>query len=95
MKKLRPLILTWVALIAVLLLQVATATLLQVPAAASLFGLVSTSIVLIAFMRVRSGSPLMGIFGIAGLFWLIILLGLGTMDPATRTDYSAATDSTP
>lgn len=95
MRALRPLLLTWAALMAVLLLQIATATLLHLPASASLFGLAATSLVLVVFMRIRSGSTLMRIFGLAGLFWLMVLLSLGGMDPATRTDYPAATDSTP
>ena len=95
MKALRPLLLTWAALIAVLLLQLGAATLLHVPATASLFGFAATAIVLVMFMRIGAASPLMHIFGLAGLFWFAVLLALGGMDPQTRTDYPASTDSTP
>lgn len=95
MREFRPLILAWAGLILVLLLQIGAGTWLHVPQTASLFGVVATSIVLIVFMRIRSGSSLMGLFGIAGLFWLMVFLCLGTMDPVTRTDYPAATDSMP
>lgn len=39
------------------------------------------------FMRLREGGGLAQAFVIAALFWLTVLLGLGTMDPLTRTDY--------
>ena len=39
------------------------------------------------FMRVRQGiAPARG-FALAGLLWLLLLLGLGTIDPLTRTLY--------
>jgi preprotein translocase subunit SecG len=93
--ELLPLLVTWAALLGVLALQLGAALLLQVPQSASLFGLVSTSIVLIMFMRIKAGSPLMRIFGVAGIFWFAVLICLGTMDPVTRTDYPAVTDTPP
>ena len=86
MKPLRPLLLAWGGLLALLVAQLGTALLLHLPAAASLFGLVAAGIVVVMFMRIREGSALMHIFGAAGLFWLLVLLVLGTMDPLTRTD---------
>jgi cytochrome c oxidase subunit 4 len=39
------------------------------------------------FMRVERGiAPARG-FALAGLLWLLLLLGLGTMDPLTRAVY--------
>ncbi len=41
----------------------------------------------LTFMRVQhSIAPARG-FALAGLLWLLLLLGLGTMDPLTRTVY--------
>ena len=40
------------------------------------------------FMRVGRGSDLARGFALAALFWLLLLLGLGTMDPMTRAVYS-------
>jgi cytochrome c oxidase subunit 4 len=45
-----------------------------------------------AFMRVRAGPAVVRGFAIAGLFWLTILLGLGTADPLTRAVYPAPAD---
>ena len=44
-------------------------------------------VVAVVFMRVGSGPTIVRGFAVAGLFWLILLLGLGSVDPLTRTDY--------
>ena len=44
----------------------------------------------VAFMRLRRASSLAQAFAAAGVFWLLVLLGLGSMDPVTRTDYPVA-----
>ena len=55
--------------------------LLMIPAALMVSG------VAIGFMEVRRGSVLVRAFAVAALLWLAILLGLGSVDPLTRTDY--------
>ncbi len=45
------------------------------------------TIVAFAFVQVRRGPTIVRGFAVAGLFWLLVLLGLGSMDPLTRTDY--------
>lgn len=47
------------------------------------------------FMRVRQSGGLAGFFALAALFWLLVLLGLGSLDPMTRTDYPAAVTEYP
>ncbi|MBV9757335.1 MAG: hypothetical protein JO047_09800, partial [Alphaproteobacteria bacterium] len=37
------------------------------------------------FMRVRQAGRLARFFALAALFWLLVLLGLGSIDPMTRT----------
>jgi cytochrome c oxidase subunit IV len=39
------------------------------------------------FMDVARGPEIVRLFAAAGLLWLTILLGLGSLDPMTRTDY--------
>ena len=85
----RALLLAWGGLLLLLALQLGSALLFHLPATASLFGLVEAVVVLLVFMRVRQGSPLMHIFGLTGLFWLLVLLTLGTLDPVTRSDLLA------
>ena len=47
-------------------------------------------IIAVGFMEVRRGGTLSIAFSIAALFWLFVLLGLGTLDPLTRLLYPAA-----
>jgi cytochrome c oxidase subunit 4 len=46
----------------------------------------------IVFMQVGRGPTIVRLFATAGLLWLTILLGLGSLDPLTRTDYQVQTD---
>jgi cytochrome c oxidase subunit IV len=39
------------------------------------------------FMQVGRGPTIVRLFAVAGLLWLTVLLGLGSLDPMTRTDY--------
>jgi cytochrome c oxidase subunit 4 len=50
-------------------------------------GVLMVVAVALAFMEVRRGPVLVRAFAVAGLFWLLVLLGLGSVDPLTRTDY--------
>ena len=43
--------------------------------------------VAVGFMEVRRGVVLVRAFAVAGMFWLLVLLGLGSVDALTRTDY--------
>lgn len=47
------------------------------------------------FMEVRKGGVLSRAFALAALFWLCILLGLGTMDPMTRQVHATTATLTP
>jgi cytochrome c oxidase subunit IV len=39
------------------------------------------------FMQIGRGVAIVRLFAAAGLLWLSILLGLGSLDPLTRIDY--------
>ena len=52
-----------------------------------IFPITMALLIAIFFMRVRTGPGIVRGFALAGLVWLTILLGLGTMDPLTRTVY--------
>ncbi len=41
----------------------------------------------VVFMEVRKGPGIVRLFAVASLLWLLILLGLGSMDPFTRVMY--------
>jgi cytochrome c oxidase subunit IV len=83
-----PLVASWLGLLALLAL---TVTLAYQPlgafnaVAALCIGAVKALIVAAVFMELRHREPRLLIFAGAGLFWLAILLWLGSMDFLTRT----------
>lgn len=50
-------------------------------------GVLMIAIVAINFMEVGKGPTIVRGFAVAAVFWLIVLLGLGSADPLTRTNY--------
>lgn len=54
--------------------------LLMIPA------LAMVAVVAVNFMEVGKGPTIVRGFAVAAMFWLIVLLGLGSMDPLTRVD---------
>ena len=50
-------------------------------------------VVAIGFMQLTSAPPLATIFAAGGIFWLVLLLALGSMDSFTRTDYPVARET--
>ena len=50
-------------------------------------GVLMVAAVGIMFMEVGKGPAIVRGFAVAAMFWLILLLGLGSADPLTRTDY--------
>jgi hypothetical protein len=49
--------------------------------------LMMVALVGVQFMQVRSGPTIVRLFAAAALLWLILLLGLGSLDPMTRIQY--------
>ena len=62
--------------------------------ASLLLGPAMAAILAIGLMRVAQGPPLARMCAVAGLVWLAVMLGLGTLDPATRTA-NPVTQATP
>ncbi|MGC1862955.1 MAG: cytochrome C oxidase subunit IV family protein [Methylocystis sp.] len=90
----RHLLLAWGLLVALLVIEFgasflpldrAARPLILVPAALMI------AVVSVAFMELRRGPEAMRLFFAAGLLWLCILLGLGSLDPMTRINYYART----
>jgi cytochrome c oxidase subunit 4 len=89
----RKLLLTWLALLALLALEIGASflplqrsdrPLILIPA------LAMVGVVAMIFMQVGRGPILVRLFAAAGVLWLVILLALGSLDPLTRTDYPVA-----
>ena len=78
----------WLGLLSVLGLEVGAALL---HAGWLAWGLAPVMIALVAFrfMHVGRASALSRIFAVAGLFWLAVLLGLGSIDFVVRRDVPA------
>ena len=51
---------------------------------------IMVAIVAIAFMEVGKGPAIIRGFALAAVFWFIVLLGLGSADALTRTNYPVA-----
>ncbi len=90
----RHLLLAWGLLIALLAIEFgasflpldrAARPLILIPAALML------AVVSVAFMEVRRGPETIRLCAAAGLLWLCILLGLGSLDPMTRVNYYVRT----
>ena len=45
-------------------------------------------VVAVGFMNVTKGPTIVRAFAIAALFWLLVLLGLGSVDVLTRIDFA-------
>jgi cytochrome c oxidase subunit IV len=91
---LRRLAWTWVVLLVLLAIQFG-ASFLPLSPSMRLLLLVPAALMLAAvatmFMQIGRGPALVRVFAAAALLWVSILLGLGSLDPLTRTDYPLAT----
>jgi len=91
---LRRLVWTWIVLLVLLAIQFGAALLPINPSLRPLL-LVPAALMLAAvatmFMQIGRGPALVRVFAAAALLWVSILLGLGSLDPLTRTDYPLAT----
>ena len=52
--------------------------------------LVMVGLVGFQYMQVRSGPAIVRLFASPALLWLIVLLGLGSLDPLSRIQYPVA-----
>ena len=78
-------LLPWLALMALLAIEIGAA-LLHMGMAAAVAAPVMIAIVAGMFMHVGRETPLSRVFAIAGLFWLAIMIGLGSLDFLVRRD---------
>ncbi len=77
--------LPWLCLMVLLGVEIGAAV-LQMGSVAAYVAPVMIATVAGAFMQIGSETPLSRIFCIAGLFWLAILVGLGSVDFLARRD---------
>jgi len=78
-------LLAWLVLMVLLAFEIGAA-LLHMGTAAAVVAPVMIAIVAGVFMQIGHETPLSRVFAIAGVFWLAILIGLGSLDFLARKD---------
>ena len=84
------LILTWLALLALLAAELGMSFLPLTPSGRPLIlipALAMLGVVVTSCMRIGRGPVIVRLFAAAGALWLLILLALGSLDPLTRVVY--------
>lgn len=79
----------WLALLALGAIEFALSFLPWGPGARPLVilpAIAMIAVVAVGFMNVTKGPTIVRTFAIAALFWLLVLLGLGSVDALTRID---------
>ena len=90
-----PTVLVWLALLAMVGVELLLARLPSVRAAVPFVGIGMALLVALTFMRLGSSRGLVPVFALAGAFWLCVMLGLGSLDSFTRHDMPATMRTEP
>ncbi len=86
----RRLFLAWLGLLVLLAVEVVASRLLRWSNITPFLGLTMAGLVAWFFMDVGEGPVLIRVFAYAAVFWLVVILGLGSMDALTRVDHPVA-----
>lgn len=87
-------VVVWLALLGLLGLEIALVT-FGFGAVTPFVGVAMAAMVAFGFMRLADAPSLSRVFAVAGVFWLLVLLGLGSVDFITRTDFPVAARTEP
>ncbi len=79
-------ILVWVALLVLLVAECMLARFGSLRGLVPFVGVGMAIVVAFTFMHLAGGRGLIPIAAVVGAFWLCVMLGLGSLDPATRHD---------
>lgn len=91
----RALLLVWLSLIVLVGVEVLAARLAGGGLLPVLVGLGMALVVLLTFMNLRAAPTLGIVFAAASLFWILVMMSLGSMDTATRHDIPVAARTEP
>ena len=86
---------TWLALLVLVGLEFLLAWLPAARGLVPFIGISMAVLVAFTFMRLGSSRGLVPVFALAGVFWLCIMLGLGSLDSFTRHDIPAMARTQP
>lgn len=76
----------WLLLLALLAVEFLFSWLPGARSVVPFIGIGMAVLVALTFMRLGSSRGLMPVFAVAGVFWLCVMLGLGSLDAFTRHD---------
>ncbi len=85
----------WASLLGLLACEVLAARTSFGSMAAPVLGAAMALMLSVTVMRLPRASPIAKVFAAAGVFWLAILMGLGSLDTATRHDIPVSTRTQP
>ena len=86
MSEIGRLVAVWLGLLAAIGIEAAAGYVLGWGLVSLAIGLCMAGAVALFFMEAGRGPSQIRVFAVAGVFWLLVLLGLGVMDPLTRHD---------
>jgi high-affinity Fe2+/Pb2+ permease len=90
----RSIVLVWLGLLIVVGLQFVLAHYAVSRPIVPFTGIAMAVIVALTFMRLGASKGLIPIFALAGVFWILVLFGLGGLDPFTRHDLTPGSGAT-
>ena len=91
----RPVFLTWFGLLLLLAVEFLLARLPATRGIVPFVGIAMALLVALTFMRLGSSRGLVPVFALAGVFWLCVMLGLGSLDSFTRHDIPVSARTQP
>ena len=89
------LLLAWIALILLWGLEFGISFVTMPPSVRPVIMLVAfamLAVVAVFFMHLCTGPTIVRGFAVVAVFWMIVLIGLGSMDPLTRVQYFTTVD---
>ena len=81
-----PVALVWLLLLALLAAEFLLARLPGTRGLVPFIGIGMAALVALTYMRLGNSQGLTPVFAVAGVFWLCVMLGLGSLDSFTRHD---------
>ncbi len=79
-------VLTWLGLLVLVLIEFILSRFASMRGIVPFVGIGMAVVVAFTFMRLGNSQGLVPVFALAGVFWLCVMLGMGSLDSFTRHD---------